>query len=86
MNADIIILFLRLIFPAIFIVFMVIDYMVLGENFFLVNELMSFPLYVSDLFILLGLMNRSKLFCPSRSLIKSLHEVTPYCVIFGKIF
>ena len=50
------------------------------------SELMSFPLYVSDLFILLGLMNRSKLFCPSMSLIKSLSEVTPFCAIFGMIF
>ena len=47
---------------------------------------MSFPLYISDFFILLGLMNRSKLFCPSRSLIKSLSEVTPFCVIFGMVF
>ena len=47
---------------------------------------MSFPLYISDFFILLGLMNRSKLFCPSRSLIKSLSAVTPFCVIFGMVF
>ena len=41
--------------------------------------------YISEIIVMVGYTDHNKLFCSSRSLKENIREVTPFCVITGKL-
>ena len=76
----------RLVFPSIFIVYMMIDILVVGKCTIIlrIKENEENVVSISEFIIMVGYMDRNKLFCSSRSLIETMREVTPFCVVSGK--